>query len=253
MTLGLRAIARKANCQNISAFCACTFGIPPVYYSRSRVLAGGPLWSNVGADGLTMDRGTTDISRLIRAARREDPGVLPKLLESYRDYLRLLASIWLNGALKTKADPSDLVQETLLKSLQHFGDFRGQSEPELAAWLRRILARNMVDLANRFKTVMARERSLDRMLDETSLAMGNLIATSGPTPSAPAQRRELSVVLANALAKLPEDRREVIVLRNLRQLDWEAVAQTMGRSRGSVRMLWTRALKQLRPLIEDRL
>ena len=68
-----------------------------------------------------------------------------------------------------------------------------------------------------------------------------------------AARRELSVVLADALADLPADYCEVIVLRNLQELDWDVVATKMNRSEGAVRMLWARALKQLRPLIESRL
>jgi RNA polymerase sigma-70 factor (ECF subfamily) len=58
-------------------------------------------------------------------------------------------------------------------------------------------------------------------------------------------------VLSDALAELGEDQREVIVLHHLEGLGWEEIAQRMGRTAGAVRMLWTRALKQLRPLIEE--
>jgi RNA polymerase sigma-70 factor (ECF subfamily) len=61
------------------------------------------------------------------------------------------------------------------------------------------------------------------------------------------------VVLADALADLSDDHREVIVLRSLEERDWNEVARRMGRTTGAVRLLWTRALKQLRPLIEKRL
>ena len=196
----------------------------------------------------------SNVNVLIRAARQAEPGSLGKLLEAYRNYLGLLAQTWVDGSLQPKADPSDLVQDTLLKAQQRFGEFRGQTEPELVAWLRRILARNLMDFAQRFRTAQARrvsrECSLDASLGATSQALGNLIAANGTTPSQAAQRRELSVVLADALAELPPDYREVIVLRNLRELDWEQVAHKMGRSTDAVRMLWTRALKQLRPLIE---
>jgi RNA polymerase sigma-70 factor (ECF subfamily) len=63
----------------------------------------------------------------------------------------------------------------------------------------------------------------------------------------------MSVVLANALAELSDDHRQVIILRSIEELDWPQVAQRMKRSVGAVRLLWTRALKQLRPLIEERL
>jgi RNA polymerase sigma-70 factor (ECF subfamily) len=63
----------------------------------------------------------------------------------------------------------------------------------------------------------------------------------------------MSVVLADALAELPAEYREVLLLHSIEELDWEEVARIMGRSPAAVRMLWTRALKHLRPLIEKRL
>jgi RNA polymerase sigma-70 factor (ECF subfamily) len=63
----------------------------------------------------------------------------------------------------------------------------------------------------------------------------------------------LSVVLANALAELSDEQREVIVLRSLEERDWPDVARRMGRTPGALRMVWVRALRRLRPLIEKQL
>jgi len=204
-----------------------------------------------------MGEGDKIVSRLIDDARRLAPGALDRLLESYRNYLRLLARTGIDASLRGKADPSDLVQETLLKAHQHFDQFQGQNEVELVAWLRRILTRNLVDLARRYKAagarMVGREQSLDDVHSATSRAVFQLVAPNGNSPSQSAQRRELSIVLADALAELAPDHREVVVLRTLEGRDWDDVARSMGRSRGAVRLLWARVLKQLRPLIEARL
>jgi RNA polymerase sigma-70 factor (ECF subfamily) len=204
-----------------------------------------------------MDEESGLVSNLIEEARQGRPGALARLLESYRNYLRLLARTGIDDSLQGKADPSDLVQETLAKAHERFAQFRGQTEAELAVWLRQILARNLADLVRRYRMArarqVARDRSLEEVLDASSAALGNLIADHGSSPSRQAQRRELSVVLADALADLSDDHRDVIVLRSLEELDWSEVARRMGRTPGAVRMLWTRALKQLRPLIEKRL
>jgi RNA polymerase sigma-70 factor (ECF subfamily) len=198
-----------------------------------------------------------DPCSLIERAHAGDPSARERLLESFRNYLRLLAHAGLEGTLQDKADPSDLVQETLLKAHASFGQFRGGTEAELAGWLRQILARNLTDLTRRFHEAksrrVSRERSLEELLDQSSLALGKLIAIRGPSPSEHAQQRELSVVLADALADLSPDHRQVIVLRSLEEKDWDEVACKMGRTTGAVRILWARALTRLRPLIEARL
>src|SRR4051794_21541311 len=107
-----------------------------------------------------------DISRLIEGARRQRPGALDGLLEAYRNYLRLLARTGIDAELRGKVDPSDLVQETLLKAHRHFGQFRGRTEPELAAWLRQILASNLADLVRRFRMAGARQVARERSLEE---------------------------------------------------------------------------------------
>jgi RNA polymerase sigma-70 factor (ECF subfamily) len=199
----------------------------------------------------------SDLCRLIEQARRKEPQALDNLLDSYRNYLRLLARTGLDAALNAKADPSDLVQETLLKAHQKFAQFRGQSEGELIAWLRQILANNLADLGRRYHVAgtpqLGREQSLEQALDASSNALNRLLARDVQSPSASAERREMAVVLADALAELSPDHREVLVLRSLQERDWDEVATLLGRSPGAVRMLWARALKQLRPLIEKRL
>src|ERR1700676_3823557 len=128
-------------------------------------------WSG---EGPPMVDGDAIIGRLIDEARRQSPGVLDRLLESYRNYLRLLARTGIDASLRGKADPSDLVQETLLKAHQHFDQFQGQTEAALVAWLRPILARNLAAVARRFEAGGARsvrrERSLDDVVGATSRA-----------------------------------------------------------------------------------
>jgi len=206
--------------------------------------------------GTPMTASGSDLIRLIERARHEEPGALDRLLDSYRNYLRLLARTGLDASLQGKADPSDLVQDALLKASLRFGQFRGSNDAELAGWLRQILARCLADFIRRYRTGIrhaGREQSLDELLNRSSEAMERILATEGSSPSDSAQRRDLGVVLSDVLAELSDDHREVIVLHHLEGLNWDQVGRHMGRSAGAVRMLWTRALKQLRPLIDERL
>jgi RNA polymerase sigma-70 factor (ECF subfamily) len=192
---------------------------------------------------------------LIAAARRLEPQALSTLLESYRNYLRLLARTGIDASLRGKADPSDLVQETLLKASQNIASFRGQTEAELAGWLRQILSQNLVDLVRRHGGLRGalREQSLNDLLDRSSIALEAVVARQSGSLAAFPFGRDPGVLLAEAMSELPPDYREVITLRNLEHLDWQQVGARLGRTPDAARMLWVRALKRLRPLIEARL
>ena len=125
------------------------------------------------------------IDWLIEQARRDEPGALDRLLESYRNYLRLAARTGIDRALRGKADPSDLVQESLLKAHGHFGQFHGRTEAEMVAWLRQILARNLADLARRYRGAasrrVAREQSLEDLLAFMARMLQQQRAAPGPS------------------------------------------------------------------------
>lgn len=78
-------------------------------------------------------------------------------LDRYRNYLGLLARLYLHARLHGKVDPSDVIQQTLLKAHQNHDQFRGRTEAELVAWLCRILANNLTDAARRYGDSELRE------------------------------------------------------------------------------------------------
>jgi len=63
--------------------------------------------------------------------------------------------------------------------------------------------------------------------------------------------RELDVLLADVLARLPDDYREVIILRHLEGLSHDEISRRLNRSPGAVRMLWVRALAHLKSQLEQ--
>lgn len=192
-----------------------------------------------------------DPEQLLGQARAGDARALGKLLEMYRNYLRLLARMQLGRRLRGKADSSDLVQETFLKAHRDFPQFRGGSDQELAAWLRQILANTLANFVRDHVATAKRDVRLERQLaaelDESSRSLNlSLAAPPGSSPSERACRREQSVLLADALDRLPADYREVIIARHLEGLRFAAVAERMDRSEEAVKKLWARALRQLR-------
>jgi RNA polymerase sigma-70 factor (ECF subfamily) len=194
----------------------------------------------------SIDPGTVRLLAEARAGNRESLGAL---LERYRAYLRSLACAKLDLPVQARANASDLVQEAFLEASRHFDQFHGGTEREWRHWLRRILGRRLSRCVR--KHVSARKRSVRREIslpaDPAQALAGHLrLADPGSSPSASAQRRELADLVAERLSRLSPAYRDVLVLRNLRGLDFEEVARRMRRSPGAVRVLWLRALDQLR-------
>jgi RNA polymerase sigma-70 factor (ECF subfamily) len=92
----------------------------------------------------------------------------------------------------------------------------------------------------------ARERPLAPPSGDGGSRLEQWWARSHSSPSQAALRQERALALSDALARLPDAYREVLVLRHLEGLAFPDIAERLERSPGAVRVLWTRALKRLR-------
>jgi RNA polymerase sigma-70 factor (ECF subfamily) len=183
-----------------------------------------------------------------------DPGAdRPSLeLEHFRGYLRLLAGLRVGARLRAKLDPSDLVQQALLRAHQASTDFRGTTAGEMAAWLRRILARTLADALRdlgRERRDVSRERSLETVLDESSARLERWLEDSGLAPGDAAERNEQLLRLADALTELPEPQRRAVLLRYYEGRSLPEIGQRLKRSRAGVASLLRRGLARLRGLL----
>jgi RNA polymerase sigma-70 factor (ECF subfamily) len=191
---------------------------------------------------------------MLQRARGGDEAAIGTLLKGYARYLTLIAQIQIGKRLQAKVDADDVVQDVFLEAHRQFVNFRGTTEGELTAWLRRILAGQIAGVFRRYLGTRGRDAQLERdlqiQLDESSRMLDRGLVGGGNSPSQSVSRREQAVLLAEALDRLPADYRAVIVHRHIEQLSFAEVAQRMERSEDSVQKLWMRALKSLRTEME---
>lgn len=169
--------------------------------------------------------------------------------EKYRNYLRFLARVQLDRRLRAKLDPSDLVQQSLLQAHQAAEPFRGATDAECAAWLRKILSRNLAGALRDFRRErrdVAREVALDRAVDASSARLERWLAADDSSPSAKAVSQERVLAVADAIEHLPEEQREAVVMRYWQDAKLSEIAAALGRPTSTVADLLARALKTLR-------
>jgi RNA polymerase sigma-70 factor (ECF subfamily) len=147
-----------------------------------------------------------------------------------------------------------VVQQTLLQAYEKLDQFRGQSDQELAAWLRRILANNLAEAARKFsrrQRDVALERSLEAALEQSSARLEAWLVADQSSPSEQAIQHEQLFRLAEALAQLSDDQRRAVELRHLKGCSLVEVAKAMGRSKEAIAGLLFRAIQKLRGLLKD--
>ena len=175
-------------------------------------------------------------------------------LGRYRGYLKFLAEAQLRGPLRAKVDPSDLVQQTLLQAHAARADCRAENSAAKAAWLRQILARNLLHAArdlHRDKRDIRRERSLEARLNESSCRLAGLLAADGSSPSQAADRNEQVVRLAAALTELPDAQRQAILAHYWHGCSLAEVGTRLGRSAPAAAGLIHRGIKSLRAAMQE--
>lgn len=194
-------------------------------------------------------------SQLLHEAKLGESNSFGELLQLYRNYLRLLAESQLDQKLRRRLGPSDVVQETMLAAHRDFQQFMGTTEREFLAWLRQILIHNVCRMVEKHvlaeKRDVRREVSLDllrRNVEQSGVNLASILAESGISPSSAVSHSERVIRLADCIAQLPPHYREVLILRNFKSMPFEQVAEEMGRTRGSARVLWLRAIRRLRKI-----
>lgn len=179
--------------------------------------------------------------QLIQAARGGDNRALGKIAKELNDYLLAVAGSRISSDVRAKFGASDVVQLSFVDAKKSISDFSGTTEPELRAWLKKIVIHNLADTSKLYTRTQA--RSVNR--EETAIdgmAEDRLVGKPSPTRREGVTRQEL----AAALQSLPERQRYVVEQRHRDQRSYSDIARSMGISEVAARKLWGRAMDGLR-------
>lgn len=189
-----------------------------------------------------------DFGELLAEARSGSNQSLGNALEVCRQYLLLVANRELDEQLRAKGGASDLVQETFYEAKRDFSRFSGSSQQEMLAWLRQILLHNVANFHRRYLETEKRDPSVEVPIGQEGSSSGKYspdLASPLKTPSHFAMKRERMAALEDAMARLPKEQREAIILRNQQHLSFEEIGEKIGKSGDAARKLWARAVDRL--------
>jgi RNA polymerase sigma-70 factor (ECF subfamily) len=175
-------------------------------------------------------------------------------LEQFRAYLECLAQMNIDPRLRGKFGHSDVIQVTLVEAYRSLDRIGKMEAEEQKKWLRKMLAHNLLDEIDRWRTQArnaGREQPLQDAAAESSCRVQGWLASEESSPSEKAQRHERAARVAEALAQLPERWREAVVLQYWHGWTLVQIAEHMQCTSGAVAGLLHRGLEELRSYLPD--
>jgi RNA polymerase sigma-70 factor, ECF subfamily len=180
-----------------------------------------------------------DDKELIARYRRGDVEALDVLVQRYR---RQLFSYILN-MIGNSGDADEIFQDAWMKVIRKIGLYRHSN---FFGWLVRITHNVVIDSIRKRKPNV----SLDAATDEGG-SLGDVLPDKGPSPHDCSQDEDLGQLIRNAVATLPEEQREVFLLRTRAELPFKEIAKIQGTSINTALARMQYALAKLREPLKE--
>ncbi len=201
--------------------------------------------------GVWKDMPTID---LVREAQSGQSDARDELFKRYSDRVLGIVRARIGPRLRRNVESGDIAQEALIEALQSLDRFETRGESSLIRWLATIVQNRISARAKYFgaeRRSSAREIALDGLGNEHESSIDPPARVN--TPSLEVRNAEEQGLVEECLHELPENYRELILMRDYAGSSWEEVAESIGSaSPDAARMMHTRARTQLGKLLQSR-
>ncbi len=168
----------------------------------------------------------TQTIELVRRAQAGNSDALNALFQRYYPRVQQIVRIRLGRRLRSKMDSGDIMQETFLSAMKSFDRYEVRTEARFLNWLCTIAEHQIGDAVDRVtaqKRNVDREVALERPTDSGHVGIDPV--ASGLIPPDLISKAEERAVLVDALASLPENYRELILLRDYMGMSWDEISE----------------------------
>jgi RNA polymerase sigma-70 factor (ECF subfamily) len=191
-----------------------------------------------------------EIESVVESVRRGDRQALESLFAAHRAYLRQVIGLRMDDALRVRVDPSDIVQEAQLEAARRVADYARDPKLPVRLWMRQI-AIDRLTMAQR-RHVGADKRSVKRefaLPEHSSMSIAEQLVAGIASPSQIVARHEVVGAVRDAVGRLGENDREIILLQAFEGLNSTESAEVLGIEPPAARKRFGRALLRLRELL----
>src|SRR5262249_1145550 len=190
---------------------------------------------------------SVETQRLLEQIHAGDRQAFERLFAQYPAALRQFVAVRLDGRLRARVDPSDVVQETQMEAFCRLDDFLARRPMPFHLWLRKTAYERVLKVCRAHLATARRAVQREVALpDGSSLQLARQLLAGGDTPSQQFDRPQLARRIRQAVGRLPDAEREVLVMRHFEGLSNLEVAQLLEVDPSTVSKRHGRALLLLR-------
>ncbi len=188
----------------------------------------------------------------LRAALAGDSSGLGALLESYRDRLRRMVDLRMDTRLRGRVDPSDVIQDAFLEVNQHLQRYVDDPRIPFYLWVRFLAGRKLRRVHRTHLGTQKRDAAREVRVGAwvtpgaSSIALAEVIADGGPTPSRVVSLEEQRRRIVEVLDSLRQEDREVLALRHFEQLTNVEIAALLDITENAAHLRYMRAARRLK-------
>ena len=198
-----------------------------------------------------------ETQELLGLAKQGDRSATDRLLGRHRESIRRLVAMRLDRKIRTRVDASDIVQEVLVEANRRLNKYLENPVMPFHLWLRQMAKDRIIDAHRRHR--VSAKRSVDKEqplvaaggLDRSTVELAAQLLDHQATPAAAATLHELQSRFESAIAQLPEQDQEIVLMRHFEHLSNQETAQALELSEPAASMRYLRAMRRLRVLLSD--
>jgi RNA polymerase sigma-70 factor (ECF subfamily) len=181
-----------------------------------------------------------------------DEAARERLLERHRAGLHSFVELRLDPRLRKRLDPSDVVQDVQMEAVRRLPDYLRRRPMPFRLWLRKAAHERLLMLRRRH--LGARRRSVGREVqlpDQSSLVLAEQLLSPDLSPDEHLDRAEQIARVREALGRLTEADREILLMRYYERLTYEDAACILGIEPAAARKRHGRALLRLHKVLDE--